>query len=34
LGDWVRPRNMYGAGGMVEGNGRYHTAACGCSLHA
>jgi predicted dithiol-disulfide oxidoreductase (DUF899 family) len=34
LGDWVRPRNMYGAGGMVEGNGRYHAAACGCSLHA
>src|SRR5215470_6426117 len=24
LGDWVRLRNMYGKGGIVEGNGRYH----------
>jgi hypothetical protein len=24
LGDWARPRNMYGKGGEVEGNGRYH----------
>jgi predicted dithiol-disulfide oxidoreductase (DUF899 family) len=33
LGDWVRPRNMYGKGGMVEGNGRYHAAGCGCAVH-
>lgn len=33
LGDWVRPRNMYGKGGMVEGNGRYHPAGCGCAVH-
>ena len=33
LGDWVRPRNMYGKGGMVEGNGRFHSPACGCSAH-
>jgi predicted dithiol-disulfide oxidoreductase (DUF899 family) len=24
LGDWARPRNMYGAGGSVERNGRFH----------
>jgi predicted dithiol-disulfide oxidoreductase (DUF899 family) len=24
LGDWARPRNMYGKGGEVEGNGRFH----------
>lgn len=34
LGDWARPRNMYGKGGMVEPNGRYHTPACGCAAHA
>jgi predicted dithiol-disulfide oxidoreductase (DUF899 family) len=34
LTDWARPRNMYGEGGMVEGNGRFHRAACGCSHHA
>jgi len=33
LGDWVRPRNMYGKGGMVEGNGRFHSPGCGCSTH-
>lgn len=33
LADWVRPRNMYGTGGMVEGNGRYHVPGCGCSAH-
>jgi predicted dithiol-disulfide oxidoreductase (DUF899 family) len=33
LGDWVRPRIMYGKGGMVEGNGRYHAPACGCAVH-
>jgi predicted dithiol-disulfide oxidoreductase (DUF899 family) len=34
LGDWVRPHDMYGKGGMVERNGRYHLAACACSAHA
>jgi predicted dithiol-disulfide oxidoreductase (DUF899 family) len=34
LADWARPRNMYGNGGTVEGNGRYHAAACGCGAHA
>jgi predicted dithiol-disulfide oxidoreductase (DUF899 family) len=24
LTDWARPRNMYGKGGEVEANGRYH----------
>jgi predicted dithiol-disulfide oxidoreductase (DUF899 family) len=33
LTDWARPRNMYRQGGMVEGNGRFHTPACGCSSH-
>jgi len=33
LGDWVRPHNMYGQGGMVQSNGRYHAAACTCSVH-
>jgi predicted dithiol-disulfide oxidoreductase (DUF899 family) len=33
LGDWARPRNMYGQGGMVEPNGRYHAPACGCGRH-
>ncbi len=33
LTDWARPRNMYGKGGMVEGNGRYHATACACSTH-
>lgn len=32
LADWVRPRNMYGKGGMVEPNGRYHAAPCACSV--
>jgi predicted dithiol-disulfide oxidoreductase (DUF899 family) len=31
LGDWARPRTMYGKGGTVEGNGRYHAPTCGCS---
>lgn len=30
LVDWARPHDLYGAGGTVEGNGRYHAAACGC----
>ncbi len=33
LGDWARPRNMYGNGGMVEPNGRYHAPTCGCAVH-
>jgi predicted dithiol-disulfide oxidoreductase (DUF899 family) len=33
LGDWVRPRNMYGKGGMVERNGRYHASGCACAVH-
>ena len=31
LGDWVRLRNMYGKGGIVEGNGRYHAPGCACT---
>ncbi|HEV7358681.1 MAG TPA: thioredoxin family protein [Steroidobacteraceae bacterium] len=33
LPDWVRPHNMYGCGGVVEGTGRYHAADCGCASH-
>jgi len=33
LADWVRPKNMYGKGGLVEGNGRYHQPECGCTAH-
>jgi predicted dithiol-disulfide oxidoreductase (DUF899 family) len=33
LPDWVRPHDMYGRGGMVEGIGRYHAADCGCAAH-
>ena len=33
LADWVRPRNMYGKGGTVEGDGRFHPEACGCTAH-
>jgi predicted dithiol-disulfide oxidoreductase (DUF899 family) len=33
LGDWVRPRNRYGQGGLVEPNGRYHQPQCACSVH-
>jgi len=33
LGDWVRPWNMYGKGGMVEANGRFHSPGCACSAH-
>jgi predicted dithiol-disulfide oxidoreductase (DUF899 family) len=33
LADWVRPKNMYGEGGMVEGSGRYHRPACACAVH-
>jgi predicted dithiol-disulfide oxidoreductase (DUF899 family) len=34
LGDWVRPHDRYGKGGMVEPNGRYHAQACTCAVHA
>jgi predicted dithiol-disulfide oxidoreductase (DUF899 family) len=33
MGDWARPRNMYGRGGEVEANGRYHAPSCGCAKH-
>jgi len=33
LADWARPRNMYGSGGIVEPNGRYHQSACACAVH-
>ncbi|HXY50343.1 MAG TPA: thioredoxin family protein [Terriglobales bacterium] len=33
LPDWARPKNMYGKGGMVEPNGRYHAPSCACSAH-
>jgi predicted dithiol-disulfide oxidoreductase (DUF899 family) len=33
LTDWVRPKNVYGQGGMVEGNGRYHVPSCACTAH-
>jgi predicted dithiol-disulfide oxidoreductase (DUF899 family) len=33
MGDWVRPRNMYGKGGTVARNGQYHPSACGCGTH-
>ena len=33
LADWARPRNMYGKGGSVEPNGRYHEPACAGAIH-
>jgi len=33
LADWARPRNMYGEGGIVEGNGRFHRPECACGTH-
>ena len=33
LVDWARPRPMYGKGGTVGNNGRYHAADCACSAH-
>jgi predicted dithiol-disulfide oxidoreductase (DUF899 family) len=33
MADWARPHDKYGAGGMVEGNGRYHDASCACAVH-
>jgi len=31
--DLIKPKNMYGKGGMVEPTGRYHPATCGCLVH-
>ena len=33
VADWVRPRTMYGKGGMVERSGRYHAPDRGCLAH-
>jgi predicted dithiol-disulfide oxidoreductase (DUF899 family) len=33
LGDWVRPHDRYGQGGIVEPNGRYHASGCECAAH-
>jgi len=33
LTDWARPRNMYGKGGEVESNGRYHGPSSSCAVH-
>jgi len=33
LTDWARPHNLYGQGGTVEANGRYHASGCACSAH-
>jgi predicted dithiol-disulfide oxidoreductase (DUF899 family) len=33
LADWVRPKDMYGKGGLVEGSGRYHQSSCSCAVH-
>ena len=33
LADWVRPRAMYGQGGMVEVIGCDHQPACACAVH-
>jgi predicted dithiol-disulfide oxidoreductase (DUF899 family) len=33
LADWVRPRILYGQGGTVEANGRYHQPGCSCAVH-
>jgi predicted dithiol-disulfide oxidoreductase (DUF899 family) len=34
LVDWARPLNMYGKGGTVGNNGRYHAPGCACGAHA
>jgi predicted dithiol-disulfide oxidoreductase (DUF899 family) len=33
LTDWARPHDMYGSGGSVEPNGRFHPVGCGCGAH-
>jgi predicted dithiol-disulfide oxidoreductase (DUF899 family) len=33
LADWARTHNMYGKGGTVEGNGRFHAPGCTCMVH-
>jgi predicted dithiol-disulfide oxidoreductase (DUF899 family) len=33
LGDWARPHDMYGRGGSVGPEGRFHAASCGCGAH-
>lgn len=33
LTDWARPHDMYGRGGSVEPNGKFHPADCGCGAH-
>ncbi|MBA4207895.1 MAG: DUF899 domain-containing protein [Parvibaculum sp.] len=33
LADWARPNNLYGQGGTVSADGRYHASACGCAAH-
>jgi len=33
MADWVRPHDKYGAGGVVEPNGRYHDPSCACAAH-
>jgi predicted dithiol-disulfide oxidoreductase (DUF899 family) len=33
LADWVRPRDAYSRGGVVEVTGRYHQPACACAAH-
>lgn len=33
LPDWVRLHNMYGEGGTVEVNGRFHAPRCECAAH-
>jgi predicted dithiol-disulfide oxidoreductase (DUF899 family) len=30
----ARPHNMYGKGGEVEANGRYHATGCGCAPYS
>jgi predicted dithiol-disulfide oxidoreductase (DUF899 family) len=32
LADWARPRNMYGRGGTVEGNGRFQAPTSSCHV--
>jgi hypothetical protein len=32
--DWARPGDIYGKGGEVEANGRYHAPSCGSPARA